>query len=358
MNRFNLYINRAIILCGICLSTNGQVFADNAADDPQEGNGDGFVYEQIYNTDEARVVNPHIYPDVPETWIYRDGMSPSKEVVINGKTLRVTTIGSNVFYALYGPLQFELPSHITTLEPYATYGLNYRFILNEGLTYIMDNNLNYVSDSNPIAIPSSLRYIGNNCFSGSDFSEITFADGVSLIGENSFSDLPNIEELLLPESLSYIGINSFCNLPKLKRVYIPGNLHAFPNILRNCPALERVEFSYKSQLEIANGPIIPSEVPEPFAFYNSNLENCVFVVPDGTKEIYRDFIIPGAKHIVEKSQENSAAEIITDSSTGCSNTNNSTYTLSGIAISEEAATSQKGIVIRKSNGHSEKVIVR
>lgn len=308
-------------------------------------------YNVICGTDEVRVVNPYGFLD-SFVWIYDKSMKINEEVEHEGKTYKVTTVGSYFSDSLHGyNISLELPNSVRTLEPDATDNLSIDLSLNEGLFEIMDNNYSGSDLSTDVKFPSSLRYIGNNCFVNSEFKTLTFNEGLNFIGMNSFRYLDNIEEIILPESLRIIERGSFCDLYNLKRLYIPKGLVDFAFNFQECRSLERVEFSYTSVTEVGHLPLVE-------VFDRNVFKYCTFVVPDGTREIYDKWIIPDARHIVEKSEENSAADMVIDSSSASVDDDNALYTVSGLRISEEAAASHKGILIRRNNGKYEKVIVR
>lgn len=316
---------------------------------------DNFYYSLIDGTDEVRVVHPQIFFDKNIRWSYKDGMRIKDEIEVDGKKYKVTAIGKSIGDLFdTGDERIEIPSSIRKIEPEAAYdsGELFNTVFNEGLVEVMSHNFKNLDTSNPMSIsfPSTLRYIGSDCFTNIDVTDITFNEGLTYIGSNSFCDL-GVEELVLPESLTIVEQGSFCNLHNLKRLYIPKGLVCLSaGLFMNCPSLERVELSYTSGADIS---------PLNHIFDRYILKNCTFVVPDGTKELYKDYLLRGAEHIVEKSEESSAVDVIIESISNSSDYSAPRYyNLSGIEISEEEATSQKGIVIRKSNGKSEKLIIR
>ncbi len=71
-----------------------------------------------------------------------------------------------------------------------------------------------------LTLPSSLLFIGDNCFTDGIANTIKFNDGLMSIGRNSFCDITDVEEIELPSTLMYVGEGSFSNLPNLKKVVL------------------------------------------------------------------------------------------------------------------------------------------
>jgi len=142
-----------------------------------------------------------------------------------------------------------------------------------------------------VTLPTSLREICANAFSGSSLEEITIPEGVSEIGYNAFRSCKKLREVQLPESLLSIGNgafsgcgamtelklpsslrtlpqdeygevfagaairqlvipdrvtlieDSFNNMPALEAVYLPDSVTSMKNAFRNCTALREIRFS-------------------------------------------------------------------------------------------------------------------
>ncbi len=82
---------------------------------------------------------------------------------------------------------YTIPSSVTSIAPYAFYGVNI----------------------NSINIPSNVRIIRQMAFSGSSLSRVTFQNGIQMLYDSVFMDCKNLKQVHLPSSLTYVGMYTF-----------------------------------------------------------------------------------------------------------------------------------------------------
>ena len=72
-----------------------------------------------------------------------------------------------------------------------------------------------------VSFPSTLKSIGDDCFSKSAgaISELILNDGLEQIGSNAFSNLTSLVEIEIPSSVSYVGSNAFSGCTELRNIY-------------------------------------------------------------------------------------------------------------------------------------------
>ncbi|KAL7720321.1 Leucine rich repeat protein [Entamoeba marina] len=81
------------------------------------------------------------------------------------------------------------------------------------------------SNIETITIPSSVKYIGYNCFSGCvNLKQITLSNSIISIGYNCFDHCISLEELTIPQSVQTIGMNCFYCCFNLKTIVLPADL--------------------------------------------------------------------------------------------------------------------------------------
>ncbi|MBQ8192222.1 MAG: leucine-rich repeat domain-containing protein, partial [Bacteroidaceae bacterium] len=112
-----------------------------------------------------------------------------EEVVLKGKTLKVTGIGDEAFYDCDGLTSITIPNSVTSIEDYA-----FRYC--DGLT--------------SITIPNSVTSIGDDAFSDcSSLTSVTIGNSVTSIGHDAFYGCSNLTSITIPNSVTSIGNKAF-----------------------------------------------------------------------------------------------------------------------------------------------------
>ena len=82
-----------------------------------------------------------------------------------------------------------------------------------------------ISACNNTTIPSSVKEIGNNAFSGcSNLTSINIPDGVTAIGDSAFSKCSNLTSINIPDGVTSIGKSAFFECSNLTSINIPNGL--------------------------------------------------------------------------------------------------------------------------------------
>lgn len=107
----------------------------------------------------------------------------------------------------------------------ARYGFD--LVIREGTTEIADGFCNDESHLMSVQLPSTLKRIGNNAFSGANqLTSITLPEGLEEIGDNAFDYCTGIESLQLPSTLKVIGDRAFEKMEKLTTIVLPEALES------------------------------------------------------------------------------------------------------------------------------------
>ena len=100
----------------------------------------------------------------------------------------------------------------------------------EGVTSIGDFTFTNCSKLTSITIPDSVTSIGDSAFFGcSGLTSITIPDGVTSIGESAFYDCSNLTSVTIPAGVTNIGEWAFTNCSKLTSLTIPGSVKRIGN---------------------------------------------------------------------------------------------------------------------------------
>ena len=112
-----------------------------------------------------------------------------ENVVYNGTTYRVTTIGYYAFVGCSSLTSITIPNGVTTIVKYAFYGC---------------------SSLTSITIPNSVTTIGDAAFHRcSSLESITIPNSVTTIGSSAFYKCSSLKSITIPNSVTTIGSGAF-----------------------------------------------------------------------------------------------------------------------------------------------------
>lgn len=93
-------------------------------------------------------------------------------------------------------------------------------------------------------IPSGIRIIGSDAFTGCGFQSLSIPPSIVLIGDKAFDRCNKMMSVELPEGLENIGIEAFTGCSSLKTITIPSTVRIIGNsVLMDCLALEKISVS-------------------------------------------------------------------------------------------------------------------
>lgn len=161
--------------------------------------------------------------------------------------------------------------------------------LNEGLEWI-DASISYNPKLSELTLPQTLEVIYEECLNSLPISEIVFPE-VEHIGAYSCCGLTNITRLVFPKSGSIR--TGFSNLPNLQEIVMPqGDYYVSPTAFLHCPNVKRIFFSTDTPLSVGE-----SEMCDRFHYGDGmfgdtqeyiNKTTCVLYVPIGAGDTYRN----------------------------------------------------------------------
>ncbi|MBP1919008.1 RICIN domain-containing protein [Youngiibacter multivorans] len=247
----------------------------------------------------------------------------------------VTSIGDYAFYDCFNLTSISLP---------------------EGLSSIGNLAFKGCSSLTSISLPEGLTSIGNYAFKGcSSFTNIILPEGLTSIGRFAFEDCSSVTLIILPESVTSIGDYAFNKIYKwqLKFIVVP-NSYAYNYVLNNGlyyqylvdPNIKystdsflsfRDDYLYLKPLEIRSlSELINYSTDIPF-------ENILFSVLDDSITMISDGKIAG---IGEGScTVNATYGNLSDSFNVVVSASENSISATGISLSEDALTINKGLKI-------------
>ena len=267
----------------------------------------------------------------------------------------LTTIGDEAFLGCSGITEIDLPDSVTSIGTYAFCGTGLRDIaVPAGLDRI--SNYAYCNCKNltKIEIPANIKAIYPNAFNGcSNLSEVTFNEGLEVIGYSAFSGT-GIEEVVIPKSVWMMNFNYYSNEEETSAYYsTSSNASAFYNSkLKKATFTEgethisRYAFHNCSQLTEV---VIPDTVTtiENNAFYGTGLRD--IVVPAGLDRI-SNYAYGNCKNLTRIEIPANIKAIYPNAFNGCSNLSEVTFNegLEVIGYSAFSGTIIEEVVIPKS----------
>lgn len=166
----------------------------------------------------------------------------------------LTLIGDRAFGGCDGLLSIEIPATTTIIgmAPFIACENLYNISVDSGNgVYNSNDNCNaiiatgtneLVQGCNSTLIPSSVKTIGNQAFSGmTNISSILIPSGVESVGMGAFYGCSSLTVLEIPNSVTNIGQMAFAECSSLKNIVIPGSITKINSMtFSNCSGLESV----------------------------------------------------------------------------------------------------------------------
>ncbi len=155
-----------------------------------------------------------------------------------------------------------------------------KLIIEEGVTSIGSFTAQgYTNLTGEVIIPSTVTYIGQECFKGSTFTEITFAEGGTgelCIAQGAFKNLI-VEEIAFPADRPSIHLHAwmFTNSANLKTIIFPANVTGFTGAIH-------VDYNHNPNAGTGGGSTSSQIVDKT----NSNLQTLIF----GSEEVRKLYL--------------------------------------------------------------------
>ena len=225
--------------------------------DFKEGN---LFYDIISETNQtAKVAGPESYSV--------ENLIIPQQVIYNGKTYSVTSIGDEAFFGCSSLMSITLPSSVTSIGdnafkecsalPFLTIPDSVSSIgigafdgcsslssitIPSTVTSIEAGTFNACSSLTSITIPSSVISIGDSAFKQcTALTSLTLPNSVTSIGNFAFFYCTELTTVTLPKSVTTIGEIAFSECTKLVSVTIPASVTSIGKYaFCHCPALTSV----------------------------------------------------------------------------------------------------------------------
>ena len=180
-------------------------------------------------------------------------------------------------YAKLGKLRIlEIPQSIESIpDNYFKDCVNLQsVIISEGVTHIGEHSFSNCRKLREITIPGTVKTIEKGAFENcQSLSKVTIAEGATAIGEEAFKNCKSLKSVSIANSVVEIGKAAFYECSSIETIVLPKRLQSISNLLfGHCESLKRVD--------------IPEEVREigVQAFYGCE-KLYEIIVPEGVIKI-------------------------------------------------------------------------
>ena len=198
--------NKLIFLFSILLS---MLATNTSAYDFAVKNADGvMIYYSYYGNDSKKTTVYVTYKDEDYN-SYSGSVTIPEEITYNKKTLKVTSIGSNVFWKCTQLTSVTIPNSITSIGNYA---------------------FNGCSSLTSITIPNSVTRIGNYAFYGcKSLTTVKIPNSVKSIDCGAFGYCSSLKSITIPNGVTSLELGVFQKCHSLTSITIPNSVKSIGN---------------------------------------------------------------------------------------------------------------------------------
>lgn len=242
---------------------------------------DGIFYNLSEKSSQAEVVsNPQGYSgkiEIPENVVY------------DGKSFNVNSIGENAFYGCGDLTSITIPSSVT---------------------FIGENAFDYCNGLVSVVIPTSVTSINNRVFYYcKGLASVTIPNSIISIGEHAFDGCSSLASIEIPNSVKTIGNSAFRGC-SLSEIYIPNSVTSIENAaFSKCDGLKSVHISdLKAWCNIVfRGSYYCNPLVIAHHLYLNGEEVKDLIIPDGVTSLTGSF--DGCKYLNSVTLPNSLTNI-------------------------------------------------
>ncbi|MBR5844180.1 MAG: leucine-rich repeat protein [Bacteroidaceae bacterium] len=194
--------------------------------------GDKFTVDSVHyivtaETEVAVTYYGENKTNVPYEYKYTGAVVIPPNVIYEGITYKVTSIGDYTFYRNPELKEVTIPEGVTSIgdEAFrACSGLT-KIIIPEGVTSINKYAFANCTGLKEVTIPEGVTSIGDEAFRAcSGLTKVIIPEGVTSINKYAFANCTGLREITIPNSVTSIGESAFWVCEGLKEVVIPSSV--------------------------------------------------------------------------------------------------------------------------------------
>ena len=225
-----------------------------------------------------------------------------ENVVYNGTTYSVTSIGKQAFTNYSGLTSITIPNSVTSIGEEAFSGCSRltSVVIGNSVTSIGEGAFYYCTGLTSLEIPNSVTSIGNEAFNYCQgLTSVVIGNSVTSIGDKAFFYCQGLTSITIPNCVTSIGDYAFQDCTGLTSITIPNSVTSIgKQAFYGCYGLTSVEIG-NSVKSIGNyafgwcGKIkeikVGAEKPirgDENIFTDTVYDNATLYIPNGTKSLY------------------------------------------------------------------------
>lgn len=150
-----------------------------------------------------------------------------------------------------------------------------------------DTLVKYTGTSSAVAIPASVRHIGQEAFAGhEELTKVSIPGYVEDIGYNAFKDCTALTQILLPDTVTEIESGAFDGCSSLQKITAGKNLDKLGNgVFTNCTALNEIVISKNNDSFSCDSGVLYSKDKTILYAMLPGYRMGSFLMPSSVKEI-------------------------------------------------------------------------
>ena len=159
------------------------------------------------------------------TMEWNEGMLEGLKITSTGEVFKkcislknINVNSNNKYYSSYDGVLYNKSK--STLVNYPAGKENEEFEIPDTVTELYADAFDSCVNLQSVEIPGTVEEIKNQCFRGSNLSNIILNEGLKTIGEYAFYENDNIEEIYIPGSVESIGEGALCKMESLKSIQV------------------------------------------------------------------------------------------------------------------------------------------
>lgn len=246
MKQIKKYISLCLIFLSI-MSVNSRAYdPEIVIDPPFEYNGIYYCITSKINST-VEVTNPP--SSIDNSFHFYSGIVNIPDSIVHkGQTYTVTSIQNSAFRGQSDLTTVVIPPTVKLIDYRAFRGCvnlsSVMFKSNSTLERI-EREAFYGCAISSITIPNSVKYLGDDIFSGcGKLKSFKGGESVEIIGDNAFQGCNSLTEITIPNSVTKIGNYAFWECNNLRKVVMGNSLKTIGNdAFLQCVVLEDVIFS-------------------------------------------------------------------------------------------------------------------
>ena len=211
------------------------------------------------------------------------------EVIYEGKTYRVTTIGNVAFYYCFNVTSVTLPESVTRIGMGAFWGCvgMTSIEIPNSVTELGNSTFYYCSRLSSIDLPRGLKVIPDGTFGSCvSLTSIHIPDSVTSIENTAFIGCSSLQEITIPESVTSIGESAFHECYGLTSMFIPGGVtYIGEGAFGYTTALTEITVAEDNKAYCSEDGVLFTKSKSLLLAYPAGKQNESYVIPKGTKRL-------------------------------------------------------------------------